>query len=80
MDKKIDIQKKYVSELMEINNKLNQLEQGRIYDLTKVQMDGYLSTNVEQQRKMLKNTIKNQIVKNLENPLIVIIWSEVALS
>ena len=34
MDKKIDVRNKYSVELMNINNKLNQLEKGRIYNLT----------------------------------------------
>ena len=39
MDKKIDVRNKYSVELMNINNKLNQLEKGRIYDLTNAQTD-----------------------------------------
>ena len=39
------------------SNKFNQLEKGRIYDLTNAQMDGYLSTNIEQLREMLENLI-----------------------
>ena len=34
MDKKIDVRNKYSVELMNINNKLNQLEKGRMYNLT----------------------------------------------
>lgn len=43
----------YTHELNEINNKLNQLEHGRIYELSRAQMDGYLATNVSQLRKMI---------------------------
>jgi len=57
MDKKVGIKNKYRSELMQIKNKLNQLEKGRVYDLTKAQMDGYLSTNIEQLRDMLEDLI-----------------------
>ena len=42
---------------MNINNKLNQLEKDRIYDLTNAQMDGYLSTNIEQLREMIEDLI-----------------------
>lgn len=57
MDKKVDVRNKYDGELMEIKNKLNQLEKGRIYDLTNAQMDGYLSTNIEQLREMIEDLI-----------------------
>ncbi|MFB9990005.1 hypothetical protein [Bacillus benzoevorans] len=57
MDKKVDVKNKYAGELMKINNKLNQLEKGRIYDLTNAQMDGYLSTNIEQLREMIEDLI-----------------------
>lgn len=52
----------YSHELNEISNKLNQLERGRIYELSKAQMDGYLSTNISQLRKMISellNKIQN---------------------
>lgn len=57
MKTKVDVRNKYSRELMEIKNKLNQLEKGRIYDLTNSQMDGYLSTNVEQLREMIEDLI-----------------------
>ena len=47
-EKKIDITQKYNREILEIKNKLNQLEQGRIYELSRAQMDGYLATNIGQ--------------------------------
>lgn len=43
----------YSHELNEISNKLNQIEHGRIYELSGAQMDGYLATNVTQLRKMI---------------------------
>lgn len=43
----------YSHELNEISNKLNQMERGRIYELSGAQMDGYLATNVTQLRKMI---------------------------
>ena len=57
MDKKIDVRNKYSVELMNINNKLNQLEKGRIYNRTNAQMDGYLSTNIEQLRETIEDLI-----------------------
>lgn len=57
MDERIDVRSKYSREIMEINNKLNQLEKGRVYDITGAQMDGYLSTNIDQLRGMINNLI-----------------------
>ncbi len=57
MDKKVDVRNKYTRELLNIKNKLNQLEKGRIYDLTNAQMDGYLSTNIKQLREMMEDLI-----------------------
>lgn len=51
MDKAVDIIDRYSSEISDIKNKLNQLEKGRIYELTGAKMDGYLSTNIEQLRE-----------------------------
>ncbi|MGJ9459629.1 hypothetical protein [Oceanobacillus sp. CF4.6] len=57
MDKRVNVRKKYDGELMKIRNKLNQLEKGRIYDLTNAQMDSYLSTNIEQLREIIEDLI-----------------------
>lgn len=51
---------KYRHEINDIKNKLNQLERGRIYELSRVPMDGYLATNIEQLRNML-NDLLNKI-------------------
>lgn len=56
-EKKIDITGKYSHELQDIENKLNDLEQKRIYDLTNAKMDGYLETNIIQLRKMIKELV-----------------------
>lgn len=48
-----DISKRYSHELGDIENKLNQLENGRIYELSNATMDGYLATNIRQLRKMI---------------------------
>lgn len=47
MEKKVDVVNKYEGELLQIKNKLNQLENGRIYELTNAKMDGTLATNIE---------------------------------
>ncbi|MFZ2537983.1 MAG: hypothetical protein WAX04_03665 [Oscillospiraceae bacterium] len=52
-DKKVDITGKYSREIQNIKNKLQQLEDGRIYEKTGAQMDGYLATNIGQLRKMI---------------------------
>lgn len=44
---KVDVRNKYQGELINIKNQLNQLEKGRIYELTNAKMDGYLSTNID---------------------------------
>lgn len=54
------ISEEYSHELNDIGNKLDQLERGRIYELSGAQMDGYLSTNVSQLRKMI-NDLLNKI-------------------
>ncbi|MBQ6995621.1 MAG: hypothetical protein IJN64_14210 [Lachnospiraceae bacterium] len=48
-----EISKRYSHELTNIYNKLEQLEKGRIYELSEVSMDGYLATNIGQLRKMI---------------------------
>lgn len=53
----VDVTGKYNSELLKIKNKLNQLEKGRVYDISKAKMDGYLSTNVEQLREMISDLV-----------------------
>lgn len=47
-----EITNKYSHEILEIANKLNQLEHGRIYELSGAQMDGYLATNIKQLKEM----------------------------
>lgn len=57
-DKKIDITGKYSREIQDIKNKLQQLENGRIYEMTGAQMDGYLATNIGQLKKMIAELIE----------------------
>lgn len=47
----------YSHELNEITNKLNQMERGRVYELSRAQMDGYLATNVTQLREMIADLL-----------------------
>lgn len=57
--KRIDITNKYSYEIQDIFNKLQQLKDGRIYELTNAnaQMDGYLSNNVIHLTKMINDLI-----------------------
>lgn len=57
MEKINDIQNKYEGELLNIKNKLNHLEEGRIYEITGAKMDGYLATNIIELKKMLNDLI-----------------------
>ena len=56
-DKKVDVTKKYSRELQDIANKLRDLENGRIYELSGAEMDGYLVTNVRQLKEMIETLI-----------------------
>lgn len=56
-EKIVDVTGKYRVEIQNIANKLKDLENGRVYDLTKVQGDGYLSTNISQLKIMLNELI-----------------------
>lgn len=47
----------YCHELNKIRNKLDQMECGRIYELSRAQGDGYLATNVEQLREMIADLL-----------------------
>lgn len=53
MNHKVDVIKRYEHEIMNIKNKLNQLEKGRVYEISKAKMDGYLATNIEQLKEMI---------------------------
>ena len=57
-----DLEKVYSHEFNNIRNRLNQLEEGRVYELSHVKMDGYLSTQIVKLRKDLTelfNKIQN---------------------
>ena len=57
MDKVVDVSDRYSAEILNIKNKLNQLEKGRIYEITGAKMDGYLSTNIEQLRESINDLL-----------------------
>ncbi len=57
MDKKVDITGKYKQEILDIKNKLNQLDKGRVYEISDIKTDGYLSTNIEKLRRMIVGLI-----------------------
>lgn len=57
MSKVVDISDRYSSEISDIKSKLNQLEKGRIYELTGAKMDGHLSTNIEQLRESINDLL-----------------------
>ena len=47
----------YSLEIKRINEKLEQLEQGRVYELSQVKSDGLLATNIKQLRMMLVDMV-----------------------
>jgi hypothetical protein len=53
----LGIAKRYSMEIQDIGNKLRDLENGRIYELTDAQMDGYLATNIIHLRKMISELL-----------------------
>lgn len=55
-----ELSEKYGNELGEIKSKLDQLQRGRIYELSHAQMDGRLETNIKQLRDMI-NDLLNKI-------------------
>lgn len=57
MEKKIDVIVKYNHELLHIKNKLNQLESGRVYDISNIKMDGYLSRHIKELREMIADLL-----------------------
>lgn len=51
MEKIVDIANKYSDELSDIQNKLQQLKDRRVYEISNVPSDEYLATNVQQLKK-----------------------------
>jgi hypothetical protein len=57
MSEKLGIIEKYNQEILDIETKLKDLENGRIYELTGVQGDGSLATNAVKLRKMFRELL-----------------------
>lgn len=53
-----EIEKRYVHEIRRINNILDKLESGRVYELSKVRTDGYLSKNIQDLRRELEALLR----------------------
>ena len=58
------IPNRFSFEIQDINYKLQQLEDGRIYEFSRAQCDGYLATNIGQLKKMIA-----ELIWKLENDL-----------
>lgn len=58
------LRKKYRLEFQKINNRLNDLEQNRIYEVTGAKMDGSLNTNIIKLKEDL-----NELFHMIENDL-----------
>lgn len=56
-EQKLGITEKYSQEILEIENKLRDLENNRVYELSHVKMDGYLATNARQLREMIRKLL-----------------------
>ncbi|WP_339168998.1 hypothetical protein NSQ55_21340 [Paenibacillus sp. FSL H7-0943] len=56
-EKKLDVTKTYRFELRKIKDKLDDLEKGRIYEITKYGQDGYLNTNIVKLKEMLNDLL-----------------------
>ncbi|WP_242295014.1 hypothetical protein [Bacillus cereus group sp. BfR-BA-01381] len=54
-EKIIDVRHAYSTEVLEINNKLKQLENGRILEISRANMDGSLAHNIQSLREMLND-------------------------
>ena len=57
MDKKVDITDRYKQEILDIQYKLDQLDKGRVYEISNIKTDGYLSTNIDKLRRMIEELI-----------------------
>ena len=57
-----DIQKEYGHELNKIANILGQLKEGRVYEITRIKMDGSLAHNID-----LLETELNQLLSKIQN-------------
>ena len=56
------IEERYTSELADIASRLDKLRNGRVYELSNVQSDGFLATNVDK----LKDQV-NKLLGKIQN-------------
>lgn len=64
------IEERYTSELADIASRLDKLRNGRVYELSNVQSDGFIATNVDKlkdQVNKLLGKIQNDGQANDEN-------------
>ena len=47
------INERYTNELLDIASRLQRLKDGKVYELTNVQSDGFIGTNVDQLKKKI---------------------------
>lgn len=57
MDKNINVTGRYKQELLDIKNKLNQLENGRYYEKSDFMADDYFVTNIQELRRSIADLI-----------------------
>lgn len=53
----IDLERDFSHELNDIGNRLRRMEDGRVYELSGVKMDGYLATNVAKLREAIEDLL-----------------------
>ena len=56
------IEERYTSELADISSRLDKLRNGRVYELSNVQSDGFIATNVDK----LKDQV-NKLLGKIQN-------------
>ena len=56
------IEERYTSELADIASRLDKLRKGRVYELSNVQSDGFIATNVDK----LKDQV-NKLLGKIQN-------------
>ena len=57
-----EIEERYTSELADIASRLDKLRNGRVYELSNVQSDGFIATNVDK----LKDQV-NKLLGKIQN-------------
>ena len=51
------IEERYTSELADIASRLDKLRNGRVYELSNVQSDGFIATNVDKLKDQVKKLL-----------------------